>query len=230
MKTLRRFAITIGIAVICLALFLALRFINDPAALLALFNPASQIPPRQRITLQTLRTEALAFLVTERIVTQVVVEEDRSSFWLGTDQGVLVATARLYYGIDLAQLNEDDLIDNPDQPDITITLPRPAFLDAAIDPDYHVVTKRSGLMHLRDFWTGQEPESRLRSKIERAAYTFAKEKSLIPPDTDILTRVNGIAATLSAKAGKPVIFKYRPPPPLSPAKPEQNTRPIPTSE
>ncbi len=232
-------AIVFSFAVIIAAIFLV-RF--EPAPLLA-------VPPfKQTVTLQLLKREQLAFLVTERIVTQVIVEEDRSSVLLGKNEGYLVATARLYYGIDLSDLTANDIIP-PTQPTspssiynnrpadnnfpagtTIITLPRPRFLDAAIDPDDRYVSKRSGLMWLHDNWTGEDNQRRLRMRVQQAAYDFAADHHLIPDDQLLLDRLSPIADMLTLNTGSPVRFAYRATTtPATPSAPSTTSTPTSTS-
>ena len=60
-------------------------------------------------TLTVLKSEPLLFLVTDRLVTQIVVSSREYNLLLGQREGYLIATVRLYYGVDLAGLTPANL-------------------------------------------------------------------------------------------------------------------------
>lgn len=176
-------------------------------------NGLGSSPPRQpavvKVTAQMLHSEDLMFLVTNRIVTQVMVEQNQDSIWAGKRDGVLIAQVRLYYGVDLNKITDADIHDQAGQ--VVITLPAPQILDFAIDPNYKVITKRSGMQVALDWVYGQNLEAELRSHIQEQALEFAKFNGLLPTPAQVIRRLNQTADLLSAKVNKPVIFSFSKP-------------------
>jgi len=72
----------------------------------------ADLAPRTRIdehiSLSVLRSRAMAFLVTRRTATQIVVEHGESN-WLGQWRGVLWATVQIHYGVDLEKIQPRDI-------------------------------------------------------------------------------------------------------------------------
>lgn len=168
-----------------------------------------QPPATVKMTSQLLRSEDLMFMVTNRVVTQVMVEQKQGSLLAGAREGILIATVRLYHGVDMSAIDDNAIHDLGDK--VVVVLPQPRLLDFAIDPNFRVITKRSGVNVALDWFYGQDLESELRLQIQQAAMTFANENDLLPRDEMILRRLNSFAQTLTLKAGKPVVFSFEAP-------------------
>ena len=168
-----------------------------------------QPPPTVKMTAQLLRSEDLMFIVTNRVVTQVMVEQKQDSVWAGTREGILVATTRMYYGVDIAKTTDKDIHDLGDR--VVIVLPAPRVLDFAIDPNFKVITKRSGVNVALDWMYGNDLEAEMRSQIQREAMKFAYHNELLPRQATVLARLNRTAALFTSKVGKPVVFTFETP-------------------
>ncbi|MDX1683119.1 MAG: DUF4230 domain-containing protein [Phycisphaeraceae bacterium] len=166
-----------------------------------------QTATTQRLTAQGLKRESLLFMVTERVITQVMVESSEQNSWLGDREGILVATARLYHGIDLKHVTDEDIEHGPDE--TVVTVPRPQLLEFAVDPDMHVLTKRSGLQAVKDWVQGRDFEQELRKQVKEQALVFVNEHGLLPDDETALSRLNSLTDMLSGQ-GPPVRFVYAP--------------------
>ncbi|MBP1738410.1 MAG: hypothetical protein H6Q48_703, partial [Deltaproteobacteria bacterium] len=81
----------------------------------------------EKQTLTILKSEAMAFLVTDRIATQLVVSVSENNVLLGQREGYLIGTTRLYYGIDMKELTKDSITLRNNQ--IFVTLPPTKELD-----------------------------------------------------------------------------------------------------
>lgn len=182
-----------------------------------------QPPATVKVSSQFLRSEDLMFMVTNRIVTQVMVEQKQDSLLAGVREGILIATVKMYHGVDMASVSDEDIHDLPDR--VVVVLPRPRLLDFAIDPNFKIIIKRSGVNVALDWFYGQNLESELRLQIQNSAMAFVRENELLPRDEVILRRLNVFAQTLSAKAGKPVVFSFEPPSPDEPSLPEVSNAP-----
>ena len=62
--------------------------------------------PQVSSALEILHSDQLTFLVTEKIVTQVVVNIDNSHWLTGTDKALLYTVVTMYYGVDLEKISE----------------------------------------------------------------------------------------------------------------------------
>lgn len=154
-----------------------------------------------------LRSEDLSFLVTNRLVTQLVVQKKESNPFLGTKEGYLITKVKLYYGIDLNKLTEDSI--EVTKNNIIIHMPAPEVLDFAVDlPSVRFITKKSVLMKIADKIKGN-PD--LRKELEEMLYNeavfFFKNEKLLPSRTDIERRLQSFADLLSKKFGRKIIIK-----------------------
>jgi hypothetical protein len=160
----------------------------------------------QARALTVLRSDALAFLVTDRLVTQVVTSSDENSALLGRREGYLVATVRLYYGVDLEHLSPANL--RREVEGIVVTVPEPRELDFAVDmPSLRFMSKRNVTMAIADWLRGRDLENELRSKLRADALAFMKSQDLIPARGSIVTRLNAWAPVLSEAVGVNVRFE-----------------------
>ena len=167
----------------------------------------AQAPDKeQKITVETLRNEKLMFLVTDRVVTKVVVEQRQHSMLFGERAGYLIATARIYYGIDLERIEENDIVRSGTG--VEIRVPRPSVLDFVIAPDAEFVSKRTGLQALRDWLNGRDLEQELRESVRAEAMAFVRSHDLLPDPESILGRVNDFAPALAPASDKRVRFVY----------------------
>ena len=166
--------------------------------------PRTRVDLRQ--TLKVLRSQELAFLVTDRIVTQVVVEQRESNPWLGSSERFLVGVVRYYFGVDLASLKGDALRREGDA--VVVTLPEPRELDLGVDMEsVRVISKRSGLIAIRDWAAGTDHDQELRSEFAAAARRFLKHEGLIPSRESLVRRLQSFAPALSARAGVRIVFR-----------------------
>lgn len=157
-------------------------------------------------TLEVLRRQQLAFLVTDRIVTQVLVEKRENSFWLGQSECFLIGVVRCYYGVDLSKLSGDALQRQGDA--IVVTVPQPRELDLGVDLEsVRVVSKRSGLIVIRDWVAGRDHRRELRGEFARTARIFLRRQNLIPSRETLVRRLQSYAPALSAKTGVKIVFR-----------------------
>jgi hypothetical protein len=205
---LYRWLLLVGAGAVCVVIGVLLT-LSLPGLFQNTVRTALQPPATVQLTAQLLHSEDLMFMVTNRVVTQVMVQQEQDSLWAGTREGVLVATVRIYYGVDMAKVTDQDIHDLPDR--VVIVLPSPGVLDFAIDPDFKIITKRSGVNVVLDWMYGNDIEAELRSHIKNAGMTFARDNDLLPGKAAVLRRLNQTAALLSGKAGKPVVFAFDPP-------------------
>ena len=134
----------------------------------------------ERATLTVLRSEELTFLATDRLVSQISVEITENSPLLGIREGVLIATVRLYYGVDLRRLGPAS-VGRAGRDRLVVRLPDPEPLDFAVDPSsFKYITKRSGLNVIRDFALNKDLEAELRTRLQPFAMQFFREQGLLP--------------------------------------------------
>jgi hypothetical protein len=155
----------------------------------------------EQATLTLLRSEELAFLVTDRLVSQIAVKTSDSSPILGQREGVLIATVRMYYGLDLRKLDAAS-ITRAGKDRVVVRLPDPEMLDFAVDPSsFTYITKRSGLNVIRDYVMDKDIEAELRVKLRPHAVRFFADQRLLPTRARIVQRLQGYLAPLERETG-----------------------------
>ena len=156
--------------------------------------------------IQFFRREPLSFLVTERIVTQVVVEKHTGNVVLGHKDGFLFGTVELLYGVDLTELDPEAIRRNPDA--IRVTVPLPRLLRAVPDLDsVRFVQKRSPLVAISDNMSGTNFYADCVRDLDDAAVRFVDENRLAPTRDELVGRLNEYAPVIAAKIGAPVVFE-----------------------
>ena len=156
--------------------------------------------------LTALRNEELAFLVTDRVVTQVVVERREHSFLLGEGEGYIIGLVRFHYGVNLVSLSEEAIQRDGDS--LLVTVPEPRELDFSVDlRTLRYITKRSGLLAIRDWVTGANTRRELREAFHEAAQGFVRKEGLAPTREALVHRLNRYAPVLKARLGVAVRFR-----------------------
>ena len=196
-----RSAVTVFLAKVAVLLLLAgvvLLF------LYCTFAAKRQVNLKEVITV--LRSEDLTFLVTDRLVTQVVVESTEGSLLLGKREGYLIAPVRLYYGIDLKRLPPDAV--SVKDGVIRVVLPEPQELDFSVDADaMKFICKRSGLIVLRDLLQGLDIQRELHCQLQTAAREMMRKEGMIPTRGDLVQRLNRYAIALKSRLGMEIVFQ-----------------------
>lgn len=160
----------------------------------------------EKQTLTLLQSEAMAFLVTDRIVSQIVVSVSENNILLGQREGYLIGTAVLYYGMDIKELTKDSIQLRDHQ--ILVTLPRAKELDFAVDLEsLQFISKMSGTVALVDWLQGKDMYAELRAQFKPKAIAFMKQNNMIPDRQKILGRLNSMSALLTEHIGLKVIFQ-----------------------
>jgi hypothetical protein len=200
MKTLK----TTLIVVIALCLGAAGTYIAFPflKSLRALFEWERV----EKQTLTILQSEAMAFLVTDKIVSQIVVSVSESNILLGQREGYLIGTAKLYYGIDMKELTGDSISLRDNR--IVVTLPPAKELDFAVDLEsLRFISKMSGTVALVDWLKGKDMYAELRTQFKPKAMEFMKQNGMIPDRQRILSRLNSMSLVLTENIGLKVTFE-----------------------
>jgi len=160
----------------------------------------------EKQTLTILQSEAMAFLVTDRIASQIVVSVSENNVLLGQREGYLIGTARLYYGIDMKELTKDSITLRNNQ--IFVTLPPTKELDFAVDLEsLHFISKMSGTVALVDWLKGKDMYAELRAQFKPKALEFMKQNGMIPDRQRILARLNSMSSVLTENLGPKVTFE-----------------------
>ena len=160
----------------------------------------------EKQTLTILKSEAMAFLVTDRIATQLVVSVSENNVLLGQREGYLIGTARLYYGIDMKELTKDSITLRNNQ--IFVTLPPTKELDFAVDLEsLHFISKMSGTVALVDWLKGKDMYAELRAQFKPKALEFMKQNGMIPDRQRILARLTSMSSVFTENLGLKVTFE-----------------------
>jgi len=187
------------LAVTLAGLWASMRAVSSVADVLA-------VKRSDQAVIQVLRSEELAFLVTDRIVTRIDVEMNERSIWAGGRRGFLLATARVYAGVDLKAIKDSDVREEKDV--VYVTIPRPSILDISIDSDWRFMDSKTNTWALVDWMTGRDVEAEMRSQLRRRTQEFVLVNKMLPEPQRVLQRLNGYAAVLTNRVGKRVEFRY----------------------
>ena len=157
-------------------------------------------------TLTLLQSDAMVFLVTDRIASQIVVSVSESNILLGRREGYLIGTARLYYGMDMKELTRDSIQITDNR--IVVTLPPAKELDFAVDLEsLQFISKMSGTVALVDWLQGKDMYAELRARFKPKAVAFMKQNNMIPDRQKILGRLNSMSALLTEHIGSKFVFQ-----------------------
>ena len=160
----------------------------------------------EKQTLTILKSEAMAFLVTDRIASQIVVSVSENNVLLGQREGYLIGTARLFYGIDMKELTKDSITLRNNQ--IFVTLPPTKELDFAVDLEsLHFISKMSGTVALVDWLKGKDMYAELRAQFKPKALEFMKQNGMIPDRQRILARLTSMSSVFTENLGLKVTFE-----------------------
>ena len=187
-----------------LLFFLLLCLAVGALYVLVLRRPAPA--PTVTAALQALQRDELAFLVTDRVVTTLVVDSREHGAFLGASEAYLIATVTLYYGADLKQLTEADARREGDR--LVVAVPEPVELEFAVDlGSLRTLTKRTGLMVLRDWIQGIDTERALYAILHDNAARTLERHGLAPTRASLVQRLNAYAPALSERVGMAVVFE-----------------------
>jgi len=160
----------------------------------------------RRAVLEIIRSEKLMFLVTSRIVTQLVVESTENNLLLGTREGFLIGKVSIYYGIDLTALPESAV--GREGAAIVVTVPEPKILDFATDLEsIRFISKESGLQRIWGLVAGRDTRAELEKIFQAEAERFVKDNSMVPDRAELLDRLRSYAPTLAGRVGMEVEFR-----------------------
>jgi len=160
----------------------------------------------EKQTLTILQSDAMAFLVTDRIASQIVVSVSESNILLGQREGYLIGTAKLYYGIDMKELIKDSIRLRDHQ--VVVTLPPAKELDFAVDLEsLQFISKMSGTVALVDWLKGKDMYAELRAQFKPKAIEFMKQNGMIPDRQKIIGRLNSMSVVLTEDLGLKVTFE-----------------------
>ncbi len=168
-------------------------------------GPAS-ITPDLSSAVEFLRREPLSFLVTERVVTQVVVEVKSGNLVTGYGSGVLVGKVELLYGVDL----DEAALDEAAYRDGVLHVPVPAPKLLRYVPDLEslrFIEKKTALLTLVDAARDVDLFHLALAQLEHAASEFAEENDLAPTREQLLSRLNRYAPVIAAQTGVQVVFE-----------------------
>ena len=142
-------------------------------------------PPRDAAEL--LNSETLRQVVTDRFVTQVVVQSDFGDALLGPDDVFAFGKVSLLIGIDLQKM---DIANGKDgAPQLFVSLPDAEILSVELNEDsVRFIRKASALQRLRDI-DGTEQHKQIRVKLREAARQFVTAEGLLPTREQMKQRV-----------------------------------------
>jgi hypothetical protein len=128
-------------------------------------------------------------------------------FFLGKTEALFIAKVYYDYGIDLLDVNENNI--TVDDHYITITLPEPKLLRTSVDLEsIQCYTKTTILRSLWDTATGREIIDELKKAFQQKAEDFAKETGLEPTKRNIIKNIESFASRIiTIQTDRKVIFR-----------------------
>ena len=133
-----------------------------------------------------LRSEPMAFLVTRRIVTQIVVHES-SVEWYSQSRAILWATVNLHYGCNLDELKPDDLR-RTSEGNWLVRLPQPRLLDFNIE-SLDSISKDTFFAKAEDILFATR-NHRMMERLRSDTLKFAEQHSLLPTRDEMVSDLN----------------------------------------
>jgi len=159
----------------------------------------------EKTTLSILRSRPMLFLVTRQIRTQIVIDHSESN-WIGQWRGVLWGTVTISYGVDINEIEVDDL--HREGEVIFVRIPEPRLLSFAIEPgSIGFMSKATAAPKLQDWLDGGGHRRQLESRLHDRAMAFAREHDMLPDRSQIVEQLNGTAAGLAQTAGIRIRFE-----------------------
>ena len=174
-------------------------------ALYLRFKPSTSPNVSEQATLSVLRSEAMAFLVTRRMATQIVVDHSESD-WSGEWRGVLWCSVTWRWGVDLQKIASGDIRKEGNV--LVVHLPEPELLDFALVPGSEgFISKSTAVPKLLDFSRGGSQRQLLEQRVREQALKFAADQKLLPSRAEIVSQLNEAAGMLSKTAGVEMRFE-----------------------
>lgn len=160
----------------------------------------------EKSILTLLKSESLSFLVTNKLITQIVVEITDNSPIFGKREGILIGTVSMYYGIDLKEISPFSVMKKNGV--LTIKLPTLKELDFSVDPaSFKYITKRSGLNVITDYVMNKDIEAELRTSMKKSTEKFFTDHNMFPARGSIINQLNNYFEPLAAQFGIEIKFE-----------------------
>jgi hypothetical protein len=210
---LKRFLSTVFLALTCI--------IATAWATVYLFYPQRTSYQITNAAITSIIRETPLRLVTNTIVTMVIctfedlpeLNTDKylstkfRDFILGKTEALFIAKVYYDFGIDLLEINEENI--SIEENFITISLPEPKLLRNSVDlesiRDY---TKTTLLRSIWDTAVGREMMSELKKAFQLKAMEFAKESGLEPTKASIIKNIElFVSRIVATQTDRKVIFK-----------------------
>ena len=147
---------------------------------------------------RTLSNEVVRLVGTNRIVTQIVIEDDESSLLGGRDRVIAAGTVTLLIGVDVDKAN---IVEGGSGDRMTIIqLPDPEVLSTELDESSVVFFRKATVIQRLSDLDGEDRQSKIRQKIKDEAHAFVRQNGLMPSKADIEARIRQLFS-LSGKEG-----------------------------
>jgi hypothetical protein len=167
--------------------------------------PAPRPLPQFTTALSVLQSQEMAFLVTRRASTQIIVECRQEDLW-GRYRGILWATVSWRWGIDMQKLSADDVRRQGEV--LWVRLPEPQLLDFGIEPgSMGYMDKSTAVAWVRNQTDQGVQRSELEGRLREKALEFMASRKLTPSRDDIVRQLNRTAEALAHPEGPLVRFE-----------------------
>jgi len=159
----------------------------------------------EKTTLAILRSQPMLFLVTRQIRTQVVIDHSESN-WIGQRRGVLWGVVRISHGVDVQEINPDDLRRQGEV--VYVRIPEPRLLSFSVEPgSVHFMSKATAAPKLQDWFDGGGYRRKLENRLHDQAMAFARKHNMLPDRSQIVEQLNDAAADLAKTVGIQIRFE-----------------------
>ena len=146
--------------------------------------PSRIVNSEKAAAFEIIETEWLRFFTTNKIVTQVAIQESDTDILLGDEYSVAFGVAEIVYGIDFEKMTPADIIQTENQ--LLLTLPQPEVFSVSIRQDsITVMTKSTILRKLGTYLEGENVNRQLRVALEEESISFAAQNGLFPSEEEV---------------------------------------------
>ena len=144
----------------------------------------------EKTALSILRSRPMLFLVTREIRTQIVIDH-RESNWAGEWRGVLWASVRISYGVDVNEIEADDLRREGEV--VIVRIPEPRLLSFSVEPgSIGFMSKATLAPKLKDWLGGGGHRRQLENRLHDQALAFTRD--MLPNRSQIVKQLVTVQA------------------------------------
>jgi len=156
----------------------------------------------ERRVIEYLGRENLAFLITDKLVTKVIIEVTAGNILLGRKEGYLIAKVKIYHGIAVGEIKVEK-----GRGKLILRIPEPKAMDVSVDYSAaKFISKRSGLVTLADWIMGKDLKNQLLSRCQSEAMRQLRKNKYLPDRLELIHRLSAYSQIISRYVGCEIEF------------------------